>query len=952
MKRQVKIDDCGDWRGLLFCRMLTLAVAVATVTLARADGTVLYVDAQCATPESPYATPATASTNLALAVAYARANDGAFEIRVKTGTYVETGFVLDKAIQVVGDTGNPADVAVSAESATVRAFTLSDVDAAVKNLTVSGKGHREDSTTQFNGGHVNMSAGLVENCVITGSRPTGKTYGANVYMTGGRLVRCQVLDAYYNVDNGYYKSYGMGIYASGGTIESCLVKGNTAAGGSVFNGGVRLAGAVTMVNCTLLSNSSAYTYVAGIEVASASAKVVNTVVYNNGGTAEKEFGSSNLGRFNHCAATVTNASCATWTVITADDFERVVDGNYRPAVTGRLLDAGTRDADWIPASMSAYDLDGLSRVSGREIDVGCYETDQSHLVVRGDLSTYGGLEGAELTAAATAVGGGGTYLYKWDFGNGTERTTDLHEYRYAYPTSGLFTVRVAASDDAGATWCDWTVLPEQIVIGPEEMFVDANGTNPVFPFKTAATAATHICDAIGALTNNLSAGASRVDGVTVHVADGTYVETGIALGSAVTVCGDTDNPTNVTVSAESETMRAFTLSDAGAAVKNLTVSGKGHRTTESSTVRFNGGHINMSAGLVENCVITGSRPNGKTYGGNVYMTGGKLLRCRVLDAFYSESNGYRSSYGMGIFASGGTIESCLVKGNTAGNGSVFEGGVRLEGTATMVNCSLIGNKNTASGSSCVAGVAVASASAKVVNTILYDNGGTAEKEFGSSNLGRFNHCAATVTNASCATWTVLTADDFERAVDGNYRPALSGRLLDAGTRDATWVPASMSPCDLDGLDRVSGREIDMGCYETDQSRVIVSGALSAYGGLEDVELTAAATAVGGSGTYLYKWDFGNGTERTTELCEYRYAYPTSGLFTVRVAVSDDGGTLWSDWTVLPEQIVIGPEEMFVDANGTNPVFPFRRRRPRRRAFVTRSVRLRTISRQGRVAWTA
>lgn len=214
---------------------LTLAAAVAAVMMmARADGAVMYVDASCANPVAPYDTPATASTNIALAVAHARTNDGAFEIRVKTGTYVETGFVLDKSIQVVGDTGNPADVTVSAESTTTRAFTLSDDGAAVKNLTISGRGHVENSTTRFDGGHVNMSAGLVENCVITGSRPAGTTYGANVYVTGGRLLRCQVLDASYNVNSGYYSSYGMGVYAIGGVVESCLLKGNVANGASVF----------------------------------------------------------------------------------------------------------------------------------------------------------------------------------------------------------------------------------------------------------------------------------------------------------------------------------------------------------------------------------------------------------------------------------------------------------------------------------------------------------------------------------------------------------------------------------------------------------------------------------------------------------------------------------------------------------------------------------------------
>jgi len=309
-----------------------------------------------------------------------------------------------------------------------------------------------------------------------------------------------------------------------------------------------------------------------------------------------------------------------------------------------------------------------------------------------------------------------------------------------------------------------------------------------------------------------------VDGVTVHVAGGTYVETGIALGSAVTVCGDTDNPTNVTVSAESETMRAFTLSAADAVVKNLTVSGRGHRV--DSTLQFNGGHVNMSAGLVENCVITGSRPNGKTYGGNVYMTGGRLVRCQVLDAYYRIDSGYYRSYGMGIYASGGTIESCLVKGCTAGGASVFDAGVRLAGAVTMVNCTVVGNLVTDTRDDYVAGVAVASASAKVVNTVLYDNGGTAAKEFGTGNLGCYEYSASSVTNASCATWRVIDATAFKDY--GRISADLSG-LRPCGSPGTALVRTgctaldyaekcgAVSQRDLLGGRRIMGKRLDIGC---------------------------------------------------------------------------------------------------------------------------------------------
>lgn len=217
----------------LVCFAATVAAGVCVCFNAFADDvTILYVDRACPNPTEPYATLATASTNLALAVAYARANDGAFEIRVAKGSYAESNITLDKAIGVVGETGNPQDVTISHATSGTRAFVLNNADAAVKNLTISGPG----AASKLSGGHVSMSNGTVENCIITGGTITGArgVNGGNVYISGGKLLSCQILNGSVagSGSGSYNYSFGGGIWATGGLIDSCLVKGNTVSGNS------------------------------------------------------------------------------------------------------------------------------------------------------------------------------------------------------------------------------------------------------------------------------------------------------------------------------------------------------------------------------------------------------------------------------------------------------------------------------------------------------------------------------------------------------------------------------------------------------------------------------------------------------------------------------------------------------------------------------------------------
>ena len=420
----------------------------------------------------------------------------------------------------------------------------------------------------------------------------------------------------------------------------------------------------------------------------------------------------------------------------------------------------------------------------------------------------------------------------------TEETRET-AHSYAYPEFGYFTVRVSASPDGGTTWTDWYTVPARVAVAPTQMFVDSNSATPLFPYTTRATAATTLGAAVGALTNNVSENKTIIGGVDIVVLKGSKSnDTGIFLSTAVTIRGETGNPADAEIVDNVPGFRAFTLSHPDAVVSNLTISGNGIKTNGAQ-----GGHVRMTAGLVSNCVIKDGRAagaaKGSGHGGNVWMSGGRLERCFVANG-RANWGGFTGvdCFGMGLYASGGTIDSCFFKDNRDDN---FDGrnygSVCLAGTATMVNCTVTGGYSRYANA---AGIYINSANATVVNCVAYGNYGnkdpivsTADSNFGNKNLGRYFHCAAAFTNASCATWTVLTDADFVKyeSFTGNKFAQLNtymtseeyatfdwhqkrrSQLIGRGTIDAAYRPADSVTRDLDGNERVLHRTIDLGCWE-------------------------------------------------------------------------------------------------------------------------------------------
>ena len=64
---------------------------------------------------------------------------------------------------------------------------------------------------------------------------------------------------------------------------------------------------------------------------------------------------------------------------------------------------------------------------------------------------------------------------------------------------------------------------------------------------------------------------------------------------------------------------------------------------------------------------------------------------------------------------------------------------------------------------------------------MFGNGGTAEREFGTANPDRFEYCASSVANPSCAKWRLIDATAFANYHAQDFRHTPASPLTNGGT---------------------------------------------------------------------------------------------------------------------------------------------------------------------------
>ena len=362
---------------------------------------------------------------------------------------------------------------------------------------------------------------------------------------------------------------------------------------------------------------------------------------------------------------------------------------------------------------------------------------------------------------------------------------------------------------------------------------DANAGTESAPFLT--------------LSNAVARANAAVDGgaeaATIHVAAGTYditaYDTEIELAKAITVVGNPTNPVSVRVLNNSTAHRSFLISHADAAVKGLTMD------RESGSVSVGGGHVSMSAGLVEDCIIqNGSviNPSGAAPGGNVHMNGddangtATLRRCKILNGYARASATDKVATG-NLYTNYGTfkiIENCLISGGVAENG-VFDsnhpsscvGNIQSQSPCAIVNCTIVNGEAVGCGGLTLGYCPWVSRGRSVVNCVMYGNSGTTampsshhknwsvEPNNIKNSENCFTNCAATAAGTQGGGgWQTIDATAFEDFSAGDYMPSVGSALIDNGTSWSDYLATgASSTTDLAGMPRSDGVALDIGCYE-------------------------------------------------------------------------------------------------------------------------------------------
>ena len=316
----------------------------ATVTIHVVALPVLYVAATSINPQPPYATWATAATNIQDAVNAA---------------------VLPGALVLVTNGVYPGRVPVTNPLAllSVNGPQFTVINGGAPCVSLTGGASLTGFTLTNGGGGVSCTSpnAFLTNCVITGN--AGGAYLSTLYnctltgnstpADGGGASDCTL----YNCTLSGNKA-GAGGGASGCTLYNCALTGNSAEGGA---GG----GAIecTLYNCTLTGNSAPGNYGGGARVC----MLYNCIVYFN--TASVGANYDSYSTLNYCCTTPNPGGVGD---ITDDPFfVDYANGNLRLQPNSPCINGGNN-----AYVTSTTDLDGRPRIVGGKVgkvDMGAYE---------------------------------------------------------------------------------------------------------------------------------------------------------------------------------------------------------------------------------------------------------------------------------------------------------------------------------------------------------------------------------------------------------------------------------------------------------------------------------------------------------------------------------------------------------------------------------------------------
>jgi hypothetical protein len=410
----------------------------------------------------------------------------------------------------------------------------------------------------------------------------------------------------------------------------------------------------------------------------------------------------------------------------------------------------------------------------------------------------------------------------WDFGDGTVVSNQLF-ISHNWSSAGNYTVTFTAfnTDTPAGVGSSVVIF---VLLAPVH-YVALDNTTPVAPFISWATAATNIQDAVDA----------AFAGGTLVVSNGIY-----QTGSRI-IKGNLTNRVAVTkpLTISSVNGAAATVIDGGHAMRCLYLGS--HISVTGFTIA-NGTEVNgagvysLDDDVLNDCVIAGNAsPADWSMGGGAF--GGTLNHCLLTGNsvgyagsgassctlnFCLVSNNLHTAYGGGVASA--TMNNCVVISNSAswgggmdsgtanncliiGNMADYGGGGSYFGTFN--NCTIVGN-TVSSGPGTYGGAGVLGSTLN--NSISYYNNGP---NYGSIFGPSLSH-SCTIPDPGGAL-TVTNAPLFVDLANGDFHLQSNSPCINSGDNSLV-----AGPLDYDGLPRISGGTVDIGMFEFQNPSSILS----------------------------------------------------------------------------------------------------------------------------------
>ena len=801
-------SECCDGKWLADCNTIVLkgknmnavksivtgvfCIAAGAVAVADELPRVMYVTNGNANAAPPYATRETAAPDLKTALDVAVDGQEIVLLKSKDAYKTTEQILIDKALVVHGETGNPEDVVIDAQNK-CRNVKIDHPQALLHSVVLANGRLIEDQGSNL---QIFEKGGTASNCVIRGGYVVGYWSSAAAYLIGpNALLTHSVVTNNVTGSDGADKTAGVHL-DRGAKASNCLIADNheqNTVGENYGCAGGALVRHGTLENCTIVRNSARKC--GGVRIVSIPwdptfapyvSTVKNCVIVGN---VSDTFGASynnvdpdQKAMFDYCACDdeeKLNDTCVRDTP--ANLFAGYANGDYTVAPGAVLIDAGAE----VP-NPPALDLANFTRVMNGTIDIGAYEYDTStfSLGLRTDVSEA--IVPVTVTFEALAgVSKDDVYEYVWDFdGDGTvDLTTSTNKVQHTFAQGGRYSPILKVRDTTAGKSATQD-FPNLLYLMPKTIYVVSNNPGVAFPYGSFATAATTLSEALSA----------AIDGIEIVLSNGTHnVTTQILVDKPLDIHGYEADPARTVVkyTGVNDTEPGFRNTQAGTFIHDLTFDG--------AAVNRPGWNLE-GYGVISNCIIRGM----KNYGhwgriGAVSAEGKNTLVTHCVITNNETTIGGVDSKAIVKATGGAHIENCLIARNKDTVGTPLARG----SAGAFGNCTVVSNELSTST------VLTDEGALGVTNCIFAANVRTGSGSDFSFKTDVPTACNRNLADTEVAGWLCEpdAAKIFADPAAQNWHLSVNSPARDCGVRRIN-LPAT----DLDGNPRKMGR-VDLGCYE-------------------------------------------------------------------------------------------------------------------------------------------